>query len=246
MNNILPTRLSIVIPLFNEEVRFKEAFVEITKMYQKCPEWEFIFVNDGSKDKTRSVVREAITNKGRMKLISYSPNQGKGFAIKQGIKKTSKPLALLTDIDLSTPFTDVSLLYPFINRGADIVIGTRKVSGARILVRQPAIREWLGKRFTDISNVWLGLSITDFTCGFKLLRAPVAKKLFSLQRVHRWGFDAEVLFLASLYHKQIVEVPITWTNDRRTRVSLLLDLLRSLYELWSIRWNYWTGQYKVR
>ncbi len=243
MNLTVPKTLSIVIPLYNEQERFKEGF-EVCKTYAKqYPKWEFIFVNDGSTDKTAQTVEKMTAGRKQMRLVSYQRNQGKGYAIRKGIQKARMPLVLFTDIDFSTPISELELLYPFIKNGADVVIGTRKVKGARISKRQAKLREWLGKQFTNVTNFWLGLDISDFTCGFKLFKTPVAKKLFTKQQVRRWGFDAEILYVAHRAKHQIVEVPVQWHNDERTKVSLVKDIVRSLSDLITIRWSSLLGKY---
>ena len=68
--------------------------------------------------------------------------------------------------------------------------------GSRVMKHQPWWREWLGRQFTNLSRAWLGLTVSDVTCGFKLFQAPAAKKLFNLAKINRWSYDAEILYLA--------------------------------------------------
>jgi len=232
-----PKSLSIIIPLYNEVERFPQNFKICQKYYREYPNWEFIFINDGSIDQTKNLVQQAIKEYPRMKLVSYSKNQGKGYALKQGVSVAKKPFVLITDIDFSTPLSELKLFYPFIQAGADIIIGTRKVRGANITKRQPPLREWLGKRFTDLTNLWLNLNISDYTCGFKFFKTSVAKKLFSQLKINRWGFDAEILFLANKFKYRIVEIPIKWKDDQRTRVNLARDIILTLIDLWKIRYS---------
>lgn len=215
--------LSVIIPVYNEARRLPRA-LSICRRYR---DWEIIFVNDGSADTSA----EMIKNSG-FKLISYSKNRGKGFALKQGVAAVTKPLTLITDVDFSTPLTELPKL---LAQKADIVIGSRKTQGAKITRRQPKLREWLGKQFTNLTNGWLNLKVTDVTCGFKLFTTPTAKKLFSLSRINRWGYDAEILYLAQKHGFPIAEVPVVWRNDDRTKVSILPDIFRSLLDLILIR-----------
>jgi len=233
-----PKSLSVVIPVYNEEQRIKKAIEACKEYNRRFPQWEFIFVNDGSTDNTAYLVR-----KTKYELISYSNNQGKGYAIKRGMKKATKPLVLISDIDFSVSLEQVGRLYSAIKQGADIVAGSRKVIGAKITKHQPRLREWLGVCFTSLSNLWLGLNVSDFTCGFKLFKKDAADKLFGLQRIKRWGYDAEILFLAHKFNYKIKEVGVSWKNNEQTKVSILKDVLRSVGELWIIRWNDWCGRY---
>jgi len=226
-----PENLSIVIPVYNEEKRLKKAFKIIEKWHRQQLNWEFILVNDGSSDGTEKIIKKF----SFVKLISYSKNQGKGYALKQGVLKATQSLTLLCDVDFSTPLTELSLFYPFIAKGADLVIGSRKASGAKIIKHQPWWREYLGRQFTNLSKLWLGLKVSDVTCGFKLFKTPVAKKLFKQQKIKRWSYDAEILFLAKKLGYQIIEVPVVWQNDEQTKVSVLKDIWQSIIDLIRIK-----------
>ena len=219
--------LSIVIPVYNEAQRLPRALSICQKTAKANPGWEFIFVSDGSTDATDRLVKQA-----GFKLISYPKNQGKGYALKQGIAAASKPLTLITDVDWSTPLTELDKFFPV---SADIVVGSRKTKGAQITQHQSIVREFLGRQFTNLTNLWLGTDISDVTCGFKLFKSPVAKKLFALSKIKRWGYDAEILFLAKKLRFTVAEVPVVWQNDARTKVSLLPDIFRSLGDLILIR-----------
>jgi len=244
-NNSTPEKLSVIIPVYNEELRFKQGFKICQRFIKKYPKWEFIFVNDGSKDKTRQLIEKLIKPWPQMRMISYANNQGKGYALKQGVRKASKPLVLICDIDFSTPLSEISLFQPFINKRADVVIGSRKTQGANIIKPQSIWREYLGRQFTNLSKLWLGLNVSDVTCGFKLFKTPVAKRLFAKSRIKRWGYDAEILFLAKKLGYQVVDVAVSWKNDERTKVSVGRDIVRSLTDLYLIRLNNFLGKYKL-
>ena len=234
--NHFPEKLSVVIPAYNEVKRLPQALAICNKWQLRFPGWEVIFVNDGSTDETAKYLTG-------FKLVSYPVNRGKGFALKQGVTQASQPLVLICDIDFSAPLKELGLLYPFILSGADVAIGSRKVTGAKVLKHQSPIREWLGKQFTNLSKLWLGLSVSDVTCGFKLFKTPAAKKLFAAARISRWGYDAEILFLAKKFHFKIADVAVTWTNDERTKVNMARDVFNSLCDLFLIRWHDRLGRY---
>jgi dolichyl-phosphate beta-glucosyltransferase len=238
-----PEKLSLILPLYNEEDRFTETFPLIKKLHQDNPGWEIILVNDGSTDQTQEIVTKTIKNYSRIKLLTYTPNQGKGHAISTGVLAAKKPLILFSDIDFSAPITELELMYPFILKGADIVIGTRKVKGANITKHQASLREFMGKQFTTLTNLILGLNISDFTCGFKLFTKQAAQEVFSKSQIKRWAFDAEVLFLAQNKHYRIVEVPVEWHNDDRTKVKMLSATILSFYDLIKVRVNQIIGRY---
>lgn len=236
--------LTIILPVFNEEKRIKRGL-------KKCLDFiktsnlniEIILVNDGSTDKTKEVVKRLISGKKHFKLINYSQNQGKGQAIKRGVNKALGSLILFSDIDFSTPLFEINKFLPFIKNGVDIVIGTRKVKGSKLEKRQSLLREWLGKGFTFLANCLLKVRVSDFTCGFKLFKKKAAKKIFAKTKIKRWGFDAEVLFLAEKFGFSIIEIPVIWRNDEQTKVDLKKDIWRSLKDLLMIRWYDLRGKY---
>ena len=215
--------LSIIIPVYNEAKRLPAALA----VCRQHPGWEIIFVDDGSTDNTAKLIKQS-----GFKLISYPKNQGKGFALKQGVAAAKMPIILITDVDFSTPLTELNKFFPV---GADIVIGSRKTQGAQITRHQPRLREFLGKQFTNLTNFWLGTNVSDVTCGFKLFKTPVAKKLFALSKINRWGYDAEILYLAKKLDFTVAEIPVTWKNDSHTKVTLLPDIFRSIADLILIR-----------
>lgn len=228
-----PKELSIIIPVYNEICRIQAGLTEIVKWHKLQPAWEFILVNDGSTDDTAKQIKKYKF----IKLISYPVNQGKGYALKKGVQESTKPLILLADIDWSTPLTELPKLFEMINL-TDLVIGSRKMAGSQVTKHQPWWRELLGKQFTNLSRAWLGLNITDVTCGFKLFKSAAVKKLFGLSKINRWSYDAEILFLAKKLNYKIKEVAVKWENDEKTKVNLIRDIIKSLNDLWQIRWNH--------
>lgn len=234
--------LSIILPLFNEEKRFEEQEVNIKKIIHQHPNWEIICVDDGSNDSTVEKVR-GFNIENNIKIVSYYPNKGKGYAIKRGVEAATGDLILFSDIDFSTPITELKLFIPEIKKGADIVIGSRKVSGAQVKKHQNILREWMGKQFTYLSNILLGLNVSDFTCGFKLFKHNTAKEIFAKAKINRWGFDSEILFLAHKFDYKVRQIPVIWENDERTKVNLFKDIYRSLSDLITIRYNDLLGKY---
>lgn len=234
-----PEKLSIVIPIYNEERRLEKALQICSEYRKKYPDWEFIFVNDGSVDRSQEMIERA-----RFKVNTYSRNQGKGYALKQGVRLATKPLTLITDIDFSTPLTELPKLFKEVETGFKMVIGSRKIKGSQVIKHQPKLREWLGVQFTNLSNLWLGLKVTDFTCGFKLFKTSTAKLIFEKQRIKRWGYDAEIVFIADKLEIQVKEVPVVWENDERTRVNMGKDIVRSLLDLALIWFNELNGKYR--
>ena len=236
--------LSIVIPAYNEAKRVPKTLKIIINYLQKGGNpSEILVVDDGSTDETLSAVQELQKANPVLRVITSERNRGKGYAVRQGSLAANGKYILITDADLSTPIEEFDRFLTQLAKGIPVVIGTRKHNEAQILQHQPLWREFMGKGYTWVSNVVLGLHVSDFTCGFKAFEQKAARQLFSQQRINRWAFDSEVLFLAGLGHYQVAEVPVRWQNSPETKVRILKDTLVSFLSLFAVRINLILGRY---
>lgn len=240
MNRNIPY-LSIIIPVYSEEKRLNNLSKIFSYFAKKKFSYEVVIVNDGSTDSTLKKLHSLQTNNSII-VLSYKQNQGKGFVIKQGMLHSNGRYKLFLDIDLSTPIDQFDKF--LINlRNYDVIIGSRRLKESQFVRRQPYLRELMGRIFTKLSQVITGLPISDFTCGFKCFSEKAAKEIFIKQSINRWGFDAEILFIAKIKRLSIKEVPVVWTNDPRSKVRLPHDIITSLLDLFRIRWNFLSGKY---
>jgi dolichyl-phosphate beta-glucosyltransferase len=177
-----------------------------------------------------------------LRLLRYTPNRGKGFALKVGFAASRGDLVLFTDADLSTPIGEADRLLAALGQGADIVIGSRKRAKAHIEVHQPWLRESLGRGFTFLVRMLIA-DVTDATCGFKAYRGDVGRDLFSRMRVFDWSFDAEILWIARQRGLHLREVPVRWSDQVGTKVDLRRDVFRSLVGIARIRSYAALGRY---
>ena len=238
--------LTILIPAYNEENRLPESIRSIDAYCSKHLDqpYELLVVDDGSQDQTAALMREMQKQIPSLVLHQNTENRGKGYALRAGMHLAGGQFIVFTDSDLSTPIEEIQPMLERLKEGTPIVIATRKKTGARLVQRQPFWRESMGKIFTLLSNVILGLSISDFTCGFKGFEAKAGKHIFSLQKIRRWAFDSEVLFLAKQFGYRIVEIPVQWKDSPESKVRVIQDSVSSFASLFLIRWNWSTGKYK--
>lgn len=236
-------KLSVVIPAYNEAARLGRTLPQIVNYFtnQKYSK-EIIIVDDGSTDSTANIVNRQSQKTSFLKLISLDANMGKGGAVRQGVLASIGEWVLFMDADLSTPISELDKFWTY-TKDYDIIIGSRKMTGATITRRQNPLRENLGKVFTLLTNVLATKNISDITCGFKLFRGSVSRKLFKKGLLNDWSFDAEILYLAQKHHHPIKEVPVSWKNDPRSKVSLASDALNALIGLFKIRLQDIAGKY---
>ncbi|HEY6197686.1 MAG TPA: dolichyl-phosphate beta-glucosyltransferase [Candidatus Binatia bacterium] len=240
-----PAYLSLIIPAFNEDRRIGQSLERILSFFraQSYP-FEIIVVDDGSTDRTVEVVRGFAASDPQLRVEPQPQNRGKGEAIRKGMLLAGGKYLFFSDADLSVPIEAVPDFLSRLEAGDDVAVGSRRIAGAVIEVHQPIHRELMGKVFTGLSNLILGLKLKDFTCGFKAFRRDAARELFSRQRLGGWSFDSEILYLAKSKGYRIAEVPVVWRNDEATKVRLGRDVVRSFVDLWNIRINHALGKYR--
>jgi dolichyl-phosphate beta-glucosyltransferase len=235
---------SFVIPAYNESVRIRPTLHALLRHVQE-QHWdaEILVVNDGSTDDTAQVVREFGKEHPQVLLVENPGNHGKGYSVRNGMLHAHGDICLFTDADLSSPITEAQKLFDAINQGADIAIGSRWLRTELQTERQPLYRQAFGRIFNLAQRIILGLNFADTQCGFKAFRKDAAQSIFPLQKIERWGFDPEILFLARRAGMRIEEVPVLWAHSEGTRLNPLRDGLRMFVELLRIRWNAMTGDY---
>ncbi len=235
---------SIVIPAFNESGRIPATLQSVVACIREGG-WsaEVIVVNDGSRDTTAEVVRAFGAHAPEVRLIENPGNRGKGYSVRSGILSALGEVVMFTDSDLSAPIEEAERLFAAIAQGADIAIGSRWLDKGRQTHRQPLYRQFFGRCFNSVTRIVMGLPYADTQCGFKAFTRAAAQTVFQLQTIERWGFDPEILFIALKRGYRIVEVPVSWAHDERTRMSYLKDGLKMLEEIAIIRWNALRGRY---
>jgi dolichyl-phosphate beta-glucosyltransferase len=200
-------------------------------------------VNDGSSDNTATIVEGFSARNPIVRLINNSSNRGKGYSVRNGMLQAAGEIVMFTDADLSAPMEEAELLFSAIRKGADIAIGSRWLERKRQTIQQPLYRQFFGRCFNAVTRMVMGLPFADTQCGFKAFKRQAAQTVFQFQRIERWGFDPEILFIARKRGYSIREVPVTWGHDERSRISYLRDGLKMLEEIVFIRWNALTGVY---
>lgn len=237
-------KLSVIIPAYNEEHRIGKTLSAVSAFLQKQTySTEILVVNDGSKDKTAQIVSEYAKKIPNLILVDNQENHGKGWVTKQGMLKAVGDVRLFMDADNSTVVDEVAKMLPYFEQGYSIVVGSRRIAGSEIAVKQPWIRDFLGGVFRLIVHTLVPVGVTDSQCGFKAFTQGATEKIFSQQTIYRWAFDVEILALARRAKFKIKEVPVKWVNDSESHVKFS-GMVKMLFEVIQIRLNLWTGKYK--
>jgi dolichyl-phosphate beta-glucosyltransferase len=242
----LTRSISIVIPAYNEQVRLPDTLRRVERYLQESG-WNFheiLVVDDGSADGTADAATEFAKTNPNVRVLRNPGNRGKGFSVRHGMLEAHGHWRLFSDADLSTPIEELEKLWCALESGNDqIAIGSRALDRSLIGVHQPGHRETMGRIFNGVMRAATGLAISDTQCGFKLFRGDVAEEVFSRQRLERFGFDAEVLYIAARRGYGIAEVPVRWNHVEGSKVGMLSGL-HAFGELLDIRLNSLRGKYR--
>ena len=224
-------KLSIVIPCYNEAKDITSNVLKVKDYLKKNEiDHELLVVNDGSKDNTKAVI-EAIPG---ITALSYEKNRGKGGAVKYGIENATGDYVLFMDADLST---DISAIKEVVELAPnyDLIIGSRHAKGSVIKKKQPFMRVFIGRCCRLLVRMLFHTKLKDTQCGFKAMRADVAKKIANKQLVTNFAFDVEYIYIAKLNKLSMYELGITWSDDRGSTVSPIKSSLKFFRDIFFIR-----------
>lgn len=229
--------ISFVVPIYNEEKRIQIAIREIIAFRKDVPyENEWIFVDDGCTDSTEELARKEIAGVVLYRWIRLGSNQGKGRAVQRGVLEAKGDYIFFTDVDLSVPLREFESLLRPLKDGYDMAIGSRGLPDSHVVVHQNWFRETMGKIFNRFARLLTFRDVRDSQCGFKAFRKDVAERLFRIQKIGGFSFDAEIIYLAQRLSLRVAEIPVTWVNSKDSKVRIIHDSIRMLLDLFRIRW----------
>lgn len=244
--------LSVVVPSYNEMKNMNRGVLEDILVYLQSQqyEWELVFSDDGSTDGTTDKLKKFARQNTKIKVVA-NDHAGKGPTVSAGMLAATGEYRLFTDFDQSTPLSEVEKLWPFVQKGNDIIIGSRAVQGAK-RDKEPWYRHLMGKVFNLVVQMFAVPGIHDTQCGFKMFSAAATEDLFPRLKVYATkkrqdaftgAFDVELLYLARKQKYSIAEVPVLWQHNETDRVSPVKDSLRMFRDILRIRWAAISGQY---
>lgn len=238
-------QVSVIIPAYNEDRRLPITLTSVYRyLYQSGLSFEIIVVDDGSYDDTAAYVEEFAEQYPGVRLLSYAPNRGKGYAVRTGMLAARGDYLLMNDADGSSPIEEMQKLLVKCEEGFDVVIGSRAMGDADAVVKALPHRKYIGNTFNLIVQKLILPGIKDTQCGFKLFRRQAAHDIFSVSRLNGYAFDVELLYIARLRDYKIAEIAINWANVEGSKVNVLTDSPRMLAEVLRITIGAWFGDYR--
>lgn len=239
-------QITIVIPCYNEAGRLKrEKFLAFAKQQ---PSINFLFINDGSKDETLSILSDMAEECASIQFLDLKENGGKAKAVQQGMlyaqEQGKADYIAFWDADLATPLYEIFNFTREISRGDfDMVIGLR-LARLGALVKRKNSRHLLGRCFATVASFLLKLPVYDTQCGAKMFKSEVVNILFEEDFITRWLFDVEIITRYTKYFGEekaknsIYEYPLLEWNDVDGSRLKFRDFIKAPIEMLKIRRKY--------
>jgi glycosyltransferase involved in cell wall biosynthesis len=234
--------LSIIIPAHNEANRLPGTLEQVFDFLDQQPySSEVIVVENGSSDHTYEIARQFAARHENLHVIQ-NHQRGKGLAIQRGVREATGAYIFMCDADLSMPIKEISKFLPPQLPHVDIAIASREAPGA-VRYHEPNYRHLTGRVFNTLIRLLVLPGLQDTQCGFKCIRAEVAREIFPYQTLTGWAFDVELLYIARRHGYRLVEIPIDWYFNDDSKISVFRDSLRMFLDLLIIRRNARRGLY---
>ena len=238
--------LSIIFPIFNEELRLKSSFEHILSFIKKKKfKIEIIFVDDGSKDNSYNLINQfidnfknlGIKNKIKMKVIKSKKNLGKGSALKLGVRQAKYDWVLTTDIDMSVSLFQIFnwLEKKLINKKYFVYFASR--THEKSIVERNFFRNILGIIMRFFVSTILNIKMRDTQCGYKLYKKSIAKLIFAKLKNYGFNHDLEIVLFLESKKVKIIELPVKWVHKNNSRLNIFWDPIKMLFGILLIRFR---------
>lgn len=235
-------RLTLIIPVFNEQNRIAESLYAIKDYLDKQDYTsEIMIMDDGSSDLTTEIVRvidfycEDFKSQSSCHILENVKNVGKGYTIAKGLLTATGEIIVFTDADSSTPISELSKLLEKFDEGFDVVVGSRNMSESVVVARKRH-RKFLSLAFHALTRISNLSPVRDTQCGFKAYRREVAREVADRQKTYGFCFDLEHLHIAKKLGYKICEVPVFWRDSDGSTLSLIRDSIAMFLDLFRISW----------
>jgi len=233
-------KISVILPAYNEEeILEKNAILVDDFLAQNYADYELIIVNDGSTDRTEEIANSLAERRSSVKVVSYPFNRGKGAAIKAGVQDAIGDYILFTDSDLAYSPQFLAQCQEVLDTH-DVAIGSRHIYGkkGKEKVKKPLHRSLMSIIFVTYANFVLRTKFTDIQAGIKGFRKEFAKDIFSKLTVFGFGFDVEVLALATAGNFSIGEFGVVLSETRKSsKVRVIKDSILMFFNVLNIKWR---------
>lgn len=206
--------------------------------------WECVAVDDGSRDGSGAWLAERAAEDDRLVVLGGKPNRGKGAALRDGVDAARGQWIVTLDVDLATELEALERVGERLAQGAHFLYGDRRHRDSRLLVRQPLVRENLGRGFAWLAGRLCAPGVRDGTCGFKAFDARTARALHGRTRADGWAHDIELFVAAAELGIPAEALPVSWSHRRGSKVRIPAAVREAGADLLRIRTRRAAGLYR--
>ena len=216
-------RVSLVIPVFNQQNKISFSLEKIKQAVESAfSDYELIVVDDGSTDNTLTILRGITSTDPHIRVLSYTPNRGKGYAVRQGVLHSEGEAVIFLDGDLDISPDSIK---DYVERlsTSDLVIASKRHPESN--VRIPRSRRFLSRAFNLFIRMGTGIPQKDTQAGFKVGNGEIMRAMFRNVSVKRYAFDVELFTIASALHLKVQEMPVVMKIDRQFNIKEIVNML---------------------
>jgi len=224
----MPPQIDIVVPVHNEAATLERSIRTLHDFLcaSELPPWRITIADNASTDATETIASRLAAEMPNVRLLRLE-RKGRGHALRQAWSHSGARVVSYMDVDLSTDLRALApLIAPLLCGHSELAIGTRLAAGAQI--QRGIKRELISRAYNGILRVALRARFSDAQCGFKALRADVARDLLGDVQDEGWFFDTELLVLAQRRGLRIHEVAVDWVDDPDSRVDIVRTAIDDL------------------
>jgi dolichyl-phosphate beta-glucosyltransferase len=236
--SVMGPPFGFVIPAYNEERRLPAAIKDIRTFFSSFQiPFEVLIAVEKSSDRTVEVAHQIIDGNKNFRVLASQEHRGKGYAVRCGMRESTAQIVFFMDADLSTPLAEVLAFLSHFEAHPEcqILIGSRAHARSQVIKKQSWLRRNMGRTFNKFVRLFGIRGIEDTQCGFKAFRRDAAREIFSRCTLDGFAFDVEVLLLARKMGFHIDVLPVRWINSTDSKVRILIDPIKMLWDLIRIR-----------
>jgi glycosyltransferase involved in cell wall biosynthesis len=225
-----------VLPVYNESRSLSSKFEELYYFLENNihDNWVITIAENGSTDNTLDIAKKLQRKFNKSRVIS-NEIPGKGLALKNAWLSSTYDILGYMDLDLST---DLEILPEFLRRlelnDTDFVIGSRLLKNS-VVVGRSIKREIISRSYSFIFRMALSVKFKDAQCGFKFVKKKSALKILDQCKDNGWFFDTELLYKAKKNNLSICELPVTWVDDKDSKVRIISTIFKDILGLIRLR-----------
>lgn len=231
-------KLSLVIPAYQEAHRLPATLAELIDFGKRFKfGWDVWVIVERSSDGTVDLARQATAKQANFQVVANPVQRGKGYAVRMGMLRAEGDIVLFMDADMSVPLDEIPKFVEHfdLHPEVDVLVGNRQHAGSQIVKSQAWLRRSMGQTFNVLLRCCAGVALRDTQCGFKAFRREAARAVFERQTLDGFAFDVEAILLAERLGYRVEDLPVRWLNSPESRVRLLSDSARMLWDALRVR-----------